>query len=305
MAQIGGLGGLGVDPSLYGGSATGEFVKQLTARAQEIMKMQTQVGLQVGGEVAGKLALAPYEVEQAGAIQAAKTKAEVANDPFKSMLAKAATQSEGAEAMPGSDPFGSLRSFQQQLPAGVSVGPSGVTVSRPEIPVGITNASLQLEALKGDFAEFDATARKIASSTTTPAAEGLIPGTIATSRAFLTGGKSDSNLKQYVDSLPAMAVGLYRNTSGDTRIANEDARERAMPQMWRPDQGEVWEPTGREKMEKWARRIKRREEYLKSGKYYSDLHGQTLTPFSLLDAEDGAATGSETVDEFGGEFLDE
>ncbi len=55
---------------------------------------------------------------------------------------------------------------------------------------------------------------------------------------FFTRGEANPELALYEKEMPAMAVAIYRDITGDTRLSDSDAQVRAYPLLWRPQRGE-------------------------------------------------------------------
>lgn len=55
---------------------------------------------------------------------------------------------------------------------------------------------------------------------------------------FATRGEGNPQLALYEKQMPAMAVSIYREITGDTRLSDADAESRALPLLWNPARGE-------------------------------------------------------------------
>lgn len=59
-------------------------------------------------------------------------------------------------------------------------------------------------------------------------------GGLSSFKSKFTGGLLDPDTKTYMDTLPAAAVQIYRGTTGDTRLSDQDAASRAYPLLPMP-----------------------------------------------------------------------
>lgn len=64
-------------------------------------------------------------------------------------------------------------------------------------------------------------------------------GLYSQGEAFLTRGNTQTNTVLYNDQRKAIAVAVYRALTGDTRLSDADAASRALPLLWKPDEGEA------------------------------------------------------------------
>lgn len=94
--------------------------------------------------------------------------------------------------------------------------------------------------------------------------------------AFITRGAGESgDYKMYEDLAKSGAVAFYRAVTGDSRLSDQDAADRAYPLMWKTNE----DVSLREKKFNFLRRmVKAREELLSSGKYSAE----DVIPMSVL-----------------------
>jgi len=97
---------------------------------------------------------------------------------------------------------------------------------------------------------------------------------------FFTRGESNPELLTYNDQRPAIAVGLYRAFTGDTRLSDADAAARALPLIWDSDEGPSVRKTKFAKIEKL---IQARKAKVRSGDYVATPEGDFVTPLETLD----------------------
>lgn len=116
-------------------------------------------------------------------------------------------------------------------------------------------------------------------------------GILANVLNFVTRGDANPDLKTYNDSKPAIAVGLYRTLTGDTRLSDDDAKKRAMPLLW--DSSEA-KSVQKKKFENIKGMIKARKEKIRNGQYTSTADGEFVTPLGSL-VPTGGGTQSFTV----------
>ncbi len=65
---------------------------------------------------------------------------------------------------------------------------------------------------------------------------GPVQGRVSSAAASLTGGGMQTNTKLYNDFTPAMATGIYRAVTKDTRLSDADAQARALPLIPKPSE---------------------------------------------------------------------
>ena len=104
-------------------------------------------------------------------------------------------------------------------------------------------------------------------------------GVFGNIKNFFTRGESNPDLVTYNDQRPAIAVGLYRALTGDTRLSDADAAARALPLIWDSDEG----PSVRkQKFSKIRELINARKSKVKSGDYVTTPEGDFVTPLESL-----------------------
>jgi len=95
--------------------------------------------------------------------------------------------------------------------------------------------------------------------------KGGYAGILKQGEAFVTRGAGKSgDYKMYEDLSKSGAVAFYRAVTGDTRLSDQDAADRAYPLMWKTDEDESLKG---KKFDFLERMIDARQELLSSGKY--------------------------------------
>lgn len=103
---------------------------------------------------------------------------------------------------------------------------------------------------------------------------------------FFTRGSTNPELVTYNDSRKAIAVGLYRALTGDTRLSDADAASRALPLVWDSDESEALRES---KFKTLKQMVQARKNLVQSGKYTKTADGDFITP---IEAVKEAAVGS-------------
>ena len=101
--------------------------------------------------------------------------------------------------------------------------------------------------------------------------------------AILTRGKVGGNVYAYERKLPALAAGLYRALTGDNRLSDMDAQQRALPLLWNTS----IDPSLKKPMFDYLEiAFKTREKMLKEGLYTVDKDtGQPVIDWQILSLE--------------------
>lgn len=261
-----------IGQQLRGPSALGQFAMAMTKRAIDLNMVREEAK-----------AKAQAEIETAGPIAEAKAAAEAKHDPFSRMI----FGDEGAPAGGAGDGFSQLRDVQNKLPPGVTLkNASGtINIQRPEHSNEVQKQIINTQSALRIVDKLDAMAEPLKQL---PA--GQMAATKRNLSSWWTGGKANPELRVYENVSQADAIGLYKNLTGDTRVAASEALRAAYPYIWRPWEGEPWEGVGQVKMEKMREALQRRAEFLKSGNYQVDQYGQLITPISDLFEEGGPST---------------
>jgi hypothetical protein len=95
----------------------------------------------------------------------------------------------------------------------------------------------------------------------------------------VTRGANNPDLKTYNDSRPAIAVGLYRTLTGDTRLSDDDAKKRALPLIWDSSESKSVQ---KKKFENIKQMITARKEKIRNGQYTTTADGEFVTPLGSL-----------------------
>jgi hypothetical protein len=129
-----------------------------------------------------------------------------------------------------------------------------------------------------------------------PAGYASLGGNIAN---FVRRGESNPQLALYEKELPAMAVAIYRDVTGDTRLSDQDARERAYPLLWNPARGEggsIRSGSFADLDKLYQARIR----LLQKGKYKPNPKDSTemITPIEDVIAEAKLSQSNTSIDQF-------
>lgn len=103
-------------------------------------------------------------------------------------------------------------------------------------------------------------------------------------RGAITRGATDQNTRLYLKRLPAFAAGLYRDLTGDKRLSDMDAQQRAMPLLWHPSEDAGLKTPVFEGIKQ---ALNSRIKLLQEGNYYTDESGNSIT--SIGDVIKGTA----------------
>ena len=112
---------------------------------------------------------------------------------------------------------------------------------------------------------------------------------------FRTRGESNPQLALYEKQMPAMAVAIYRDITGDTRLSDDDAKKRAYPLLWDPSKGEG-ESIKKGTFEDLERLYQARLSLIQKGQYKVNPldANELITPLEevLAEAKIGASNSS-------------
>lgn len=188
--------GFQVGQAMRGGSAIGEFVKNLTARAQKMQEMQTENA---------------FKVQNISREAEAKAKAEAQYDPEKKFLAQLLSPGDGQQV---GGPFQQMNEIQGRLQPGQTIRAGPMTLTKPA-PKPLNPQQM---AVKQNFSDLLGAINRI--DTTLASDKGFKGQLFATSIPFQPGaGGLADDLRNAADVLLRMRSGAQINEKEYARLA--------------------------------------------------------------------------------------